>query len=61
MTNKTSINVAFVGFGFSGITFHAPFLRVLEAYNLCYVISSNLEKVKPTSQMFGLNPTSPKF
>lgn len=45
--NPTSpINVALIGFGFSGSTFHAPFLSALEDYNLVYVISSNSEKVQ---------------
>jgi len=46
MTMKTPINVALVGFGFSGSTFHAPFLSALDDYNLCSVVSSNSEKVK---------------
>lgn len=45
MTLKTQINVALVGFGFSGSTFHAPFLNILDEYNLTYVVSSNSEKV----------------
>lgn len=45
MTLKARVNVALVGFGFSGSTFHAPFLNVLEEYNLRYVVSSNSEKV----------------
>lgn len=45
MTLKAQVNVALVGFGFSGSTFHAPFLNVLEEYNLRYVVSSNSEKV----------------
>ncbi len=44
--SKNPINVALVGFGFSGSTFHAPFLSALEDYNLCCVVSSNSEKVK---------------
>ena len=46
MNIKNPINVALVGFGFSGRTFHAPFLSVLEDYNLCSIVSSNSEKVK---------------
>ena len=46
MTIKSPINVALIGFGFSGSTFHAPFLSALENYNLCCVISSNPEKVR---------------
>lgn len=42
---KSPINAALVGFGFSGSTFHAPFLSALEDYNLCCVVSSNPEKV----------------
>lgn len=48
MDIKLPINVALVGFGFSGRTFHAPFLNVLEDYNLCWVVSSNAEKVQET-------------
>lgn len=44
--SKNPINVALVGFGFSGSTFHAPFLSALEDYNWCCVMSSNSEKVK---------------
>lgn len=46
ITLKTHVNVALVGFGFSGSTFHAPFLNILEEYNLTYVVSSNSEKVR---------------
>ncbi len=41
-----AINVALVGFGFSGRTFHAPFLIALEDYNLSRVVSSHPEKVQ---------------
>lgn len=43
---KPSINVALVGFGFSGSTFHAPFLSALADYNLACVVSSNPKKVQ---------------
>jgi ribosomal protein S18 acetylase RimI-like enzyme len=46
VNNKIPINVALVGFGFSGSTFHAPFLSALNDYNLCCVVSSNPEKVQ---------------
>ncbi|MBY0291857.1 MAG: oxidoreductase [Alphaproteobacteria bacterium] len=46
MTLKTPINVALIGFGFSGSTFHAPFLSTFEDYNLCCVVSSNPKKVQ---------------
>lgn len=42
---KPPINVALIGFGFSGSTFHAPFLNALDAYNLACVVSSNAKKV----------------
>jgi len=45
MSIKNPINVALVGFGFSGSTFHAPFLNTLEDYNLSSVVSSDPEKV----------------
>lgn len=40
------INVALIGFGFSGSTFHVPFLSALEDYHLAFVVSSNPEKVQ---------------
>ncbi|HUX78401.1 MAG TPA: oxidoreductase [Alphaproteobacteria bacterium] len=46
MTIKIPINVALAGFGFSGSTFHAPFLSALDDYNLCSIVSSNPEKVQ---------------
>lgn len=46
MTSFPPINVALVGFGFSGRIFHAPFLSALEEYNLCCVVSSHPEKVQ---------------
>lgn len=45
---KNPINVALVGFGFSGSTFHAPLLSALEDYNLECVVSSNPKKVQET-------------
>jgi scyllo-inositol 2-dehydrogenase (NADP+) len=43
---NSPINVALVGFGFSGSTFHAPFLNALGEYNLACVVSSNAKKVR---------------
>jgi scyllo-inositol 2-dehydrogenase (NADP+) len=40
------IKTALVGFGFSGRTFHAPFLKVLPHYALEYVVSSQVQKAK---------------
>lgn len=42
---KPPIKCAIVGFGFSGSTFHAPFLNRLEDYDLACIVSSNPEKV----------------
>lgn len=46
MIPTSPINVALVGFGFSGRVFHAPFLNALEEYNLCCIVSSHPEKVQ---------------
>lgn len=40
-----AIKTALVGFGFSGSTFHAPFLDFLNEFDLKIVVSSNPEKV----------------
>ncbi|TYR80652.1 oxidoreductase [Priestia megaterium] len=40
------INVGLVGYGFSGVVFHAPLLSVLDEFTLLKVVSSNPEKVK---------------
>lgn len=40
-----TINTALIGFGLSGSTFHAPFIKALPQYNLSTVVSSNPEKV----------------
>lgn len=40
------INVGLVGYGFSGATFHAPFISVLDEYELTKVVSSKKEKVQ---------------
>ncbi|WGL59119.1 Gfo/Idh/MocA family oxidoreductase [Pigmentibacter sp. JX0631] len=40
------LNTAIVGFGLSGSTFHAPIITNSNCFNLCYVNSSQLEKVQ---------------
>ncbi|KAL0483408.1 hypothetical protein AKO1_014594 [Acrasis kona] len=40
------INTALVGFGFSGQTFHGPFLSALEQFEVVSVLSSQPDKVK---------------
>ncbi|NRD79490.1 oxidoreductase [Bacillus sp. BRMEA1] len=40
------IKVGLVGYGFSGATFHAPLLSVLEEFEITKVVSSNNEKVQ---------------
>ncbi|PGS53930.1 oxidoreductase [Bacillus sp. AFS041924] len=40
------IKVGLVGYGFSGATFHAPFISVLEEFELAKVVSSKKEDVK---------------
>ncbi|OES46699.1 oxidoreductase [Domibacillus iocasae] len=42
----TAIGTALSGYGFSGSTFHAPFLEEMDEYNLISVLSSNKDKVK---------------
>ncbi|MCH5585766.1 oxidoreductase [Shimazuella sp. AN120528] len=39
------IKVGLIGYGFSGATFHAPLLEVLENFEITKVLSSNPEKV----------------
>ncbi|MGL5949197.1 MAG: oxidoreductase [Aeromonas sp.] len=43
---KSALNVALVGFGFAGQTFHAPFLTTTSGLNLRWVVSSNLALVQ---------------
>ncbi|QKE72263.1 oxidoreductase [Arthrobacter citreus] len=40
------IKVGLVGYGFSGATFHAPFIKVLEEFELSKVVSSKKEEVQ---------------
>jgi scyllo-inositol 2-dehydrogenase (NADP+) len=40
------LRVGLIGYGFSGKTFHAPFLKELKEYELSKVVSSNPDKVK---------------
>ncbi|MEH7613566.1 Gfo/Idh/MocA family oxidoreductase, partial [Gottfriedia acidiceleris] len=40
------IKVGLVGYGFSGATFHAPFISVLEEFELTKVVSSKKEDVQ---------------
>ncbi|WP_046178274.1 oxidoreductase [Domibacillus tundrae] len=42
----SSIGTAIIGYGFSGSTFHAPFLDEMEEFTVVCVLSSNEEKVK---------------
>lgn len=41
-----AIGTALIGYGFSGSTFHAPFLDEMEEFQLISVLSSKREKVK---------------
>ncbi|WP_046174307.1 oxidoreductase [Domibacillus indicus] len=40
------IGTAIIGYGFSGSTFHSPFLKTMEEFEVVCVLSSNEEKVK---------------
>lgn len=40
-----AIKVGIIGYGFSGATFHAPFLRVLDEFELVTVMSSDAQRV----------------
>jgi scyllo-inositol 2-dehydrogenase (NADP+) len=40
------IKTGLIGYGFSGATFHAPFLKALEEYEIVKVMSSDKEKVQ---------------
>ncbi len=42
------VHVGLVGFGFSGSTFHAPFIRAVEGLKLTKVVSSNAKRVHET-------------
>jgi scyllo-inositol 2-dehydrogenase (NADP+) len=39
------LRTGIIGYGMSGEVFHAPFIKFLEGYELCKVVSSNPEKV----------------
>ena len=45
MSNNT-INIALIGYGFVGKTFHAPLIRSVPGLNLAFVASRYEEKVK---------------
>jgi scyllo-inositol 2-dehydrogenase (NADP+) len=40
------VKTGLIGYGFSGATFHAPFLKALEEFDLVKVMSSHPEKVQ---------------
>ncbi|RLQ96581.1 oxidoreductase [Falsibacillus albus] len=42
----SAINTGLIGYGFSGSTFHAPFLKNMPQFHLKKVMSANEEKVK---------------
>ena len=46
MTNGKNINIALIGYGFVGKTFHAPLLQSVDGLNLAIVASRDEEKVK---------------
>lgn len=46
--NMKAIGTALIGYGFSGSTFHGPFLDEMEGFNVVCVLSSNEKKVKKT-------------
>ncbi|MBS0287000.1 MAG: Gfo/Idh/MocA family oxidoreductase [Proteobacteria bacterium] len=51
---QKKIKTALVGFGFSGSTFHAPFLNSLPQFQVTHVVSDNPELVRktyPTTQI----------
>lgn len=41
-----SLNVALVGYGFAGKTFHAPLISAVEGLRLTHIVSSDPEKVR---------------
>ena len=45
MSTTKDINVALIGYGFVGKTFHAPLIRSIPGLKLTVVSSSNAEKV----------------
>ncbi len=45
MSNNT-INIALIGYGFVGKTFHAPLIRSVPGLNTAFVASRDEEKVK---------------
>lgn len=46
MSNAKTINIALIGYGFVGKTFHAPLIQSIEGLNLAIVASRDEEKVK---------------
>lgn len=42
--NSTTINVAILGFGLSGSTFHAPLIATLPDFKICKIFVRNVEK-----------------
>lgn len=46
MTNGKTINIALIGYGFVGKTFHAPLIQSVDGLNLKIVASRDEEKVK---------------
>lgn len=46
MTTGKNINIALIGYGFVGKTFHAPLIQSVDGLNLAIVASRDEEKVK---------------
>ena len=46
MNNAKNINIALIGYGFVGKTFHAPLIQSVDGLNLAIVASRDEEKVK---------------
>lgn len=55
-SDSKEINVALIGYGFAGKTFHAPLISAARGLRLCYVASSDATKVKkdwPKAEVIG--------
>ncbi|KAE8276688.1 oxidoreductase, partial [Enterobacter sp. C6] len=46
MNNVQTINIALIGYGFVGKTFHAPLIQSVDGLKLAVVSSRDEEKVK---------------
>lgn len=49
---QTTIRTAIIGFGLSGRVFHAPFIHILDGFELSKISTTNAESIKLINQLY---------